>query len=178
MKRIERFLDVIDHILNRFVAASVVIVMVIIVCDVIGRYVFTQPIAWLYDLVAIYFMNMILYLIASETLRTRGHIALDLNVRLLPARAWAILQGLSWFAVNVVLVLACYKIGESALHSLRSGETHPGLYEWPVWVEKGIVAFGLALLICRIATRFVRFCLSGLDAGIFGVDESARENAP
>ncbi|HEX2886397.1 TRAP transporter small permease [Vineibacter terrae] len=165
----------IDWVLARITAIAIIAVMVIIVCDVIGRYAFSQPIAWVYDLVSIYFINMILYLMASETLRTRGHIALDLHTRLLPPRAWSLLQALAWLAVALTLLLACWRIALGTWESFEAREVHPGLYEWPVWLEKGIVALGLALLACRIAVRMARFCLSGGDAEVFSADESDRE---
>lgn len=177
LQSVETALGRIDWVLSRITAVSVIAVMLIIVCDVVGRYAFSQPIAWVYDLVSIYFINMILYLMASETLRTRGHIALDLNVRLLPPRVWSILQGLAWLSAAAVLALAGYRITLGTLESLAAREIHPGLYEWPVWLEKGIVALGLGLLVLRIAVRLVRFVVSGWDSDILNADESAGEGA-
>jgi len=58
--------------------------------------------------------------------------------------------------------------------SIATGEVHPGLYEWPVWAEKAVVAVGLTLLTCRISVRLCRFLAGGLDASVFNADESAR----
>ncbi|GGC60799.1 hypothetical protein GCM10010994_19300 [Chelatococcus reniformis] len=146
--------------------------MFIIFFDVVGRYAFNSPISWVYDIVAIYFLNAILYLMASETLRSGSHLALDLQVRLLPQRVWSLLQGAAWLAVAAVLALACWQIGGAAIRSLIAGEVHPGLYEWPVWLEKGIVAFGLALLVVRIGLRLTRFCLTGADARVFHTEDA------
>jgi TRAP-type C4-dicarboxylate transport system permease small subunit len=167
----------VDWLLARVTAVSTIAVMLIIVCDVIGRYGFSQPIPWVYDLVAIYFINVILYLMASDTLRTRGHIALDLHIRLLPLRAWMLLQGMAWLATAVVLALAGYRIALATLDSFIAREVHPGLYEWPVWLEKGIVALGLCLLVVRIALRLFRFVTSGGNSDVLNADESAGEDA-
>jgi hypothetical protein len=62
---------------------------------------------------------------------------------------------------------------QSTLESWGKGEIHPGLYEWPVWVEKAVVVLGLGLLTLRILVRCARFAWHGRDAAVFNTDESA-----
>lgn len=174
---IERALARVDILLARITGLAVFAVMFIIVFDVIRRYAFGQPIAWVYDLVSIYFINMTLYLIASDTLRSGAHIALDLRFRPLPKRAWSALQGLAWVAVDAVLLMAAWVVSASALRSLAANEIRPGLYEWPVWLETAIVAFGLALLAVRVTLRLARFVASGFDGDVFTVVEPAGPHA-
>lgn len=166
-------LDWIDWVLNRIVAIAMLAVMGIIVCDVIGRYILGSPVPWVYDLVSIYFMNMILYLIASDTLRTGGHITLDLKVRLLPRPLWTALQAFAWFAVMATLALAGWKIAGGAVQAFLTNDVHPGYYDWPIWLEKGIVALGFLLLVLRIGTRLARFCISGFDPNCLSSDTRA-----
>jgi TRAP-type C4-dicarboxylate transport system permease small subunit len=174
---LERFLSAVDWLLSRIVATAILAVMALIVCDVLGRYLFSRPLPWVYDIVSIYVVNLILYFLASEVLRTRANIELDLHVRFLPQRAWGVLQGLAWLCTAAVLALASWRVWVSTADSLASREVHPGLYEWPVWAERAVVALGLTLLVCRIVARFCRFVQGGLDAGVFNVDESAKPGA-
>jgi TRAP-type C4-dicarboxylate transport system permease small subunit len=169
----ERALNRVDWALSRVAAAVVLATMVMIVADVFGRYVFSHPLPWVYDLVSIYVINVVLYFMVSEVLRTQSHVELDLEIRLLPPRAWSILQALAWLAVSAVLALTTWVALRSTLESFGKGEVHPGLYDWPVWLEKGTVALGLALLTLRILLRCARFVRHGLDASIFNNDESA-----
>lgn len=166
LSAVERALATVEETLSRITGIAVLAVMAVIVVDVVGRYGFGRPIAWIYDVVSIYFINATLYLVASDTLRRGGHIVLDLKVRLLPERLWALLQGLAWLAVEVTLLAAAWVVGLSALRSWEHGEVRPGLYEWPVWLETGIVAFGLGLLALRVAVRLARFVAGGLDAAV------------
>lgn len=170
---LERALNRVDWLLSRIAAVVVLAVMVMIVCDVAGRYAFSHPLPWVYDLVSIYVMNIVLYFMVSEVLRTQSHIELDLEVRLLPRRAWAVLQALAWLAVAVAISLVAWVMFQSMLDSYGKGEVHPGLYEWPVWLEKASVFLGLLLLTLRILVRCARFVQQGLDASIFNADESA-----
>jgi len=173
LSAIERFMDRVDWGLSRLAAAIVLAVMVMIVCDVAGRYLFGRPLPWVYDIVSIYVLNMVLYFMVSEVLRTQSHIELDLNVRLLPPRAWSVLQAVAWLAVAAALALTTWVAFASMLESWGKGEVHPGLYEWPVWVEKAVVALGLGLITLRILVRCARFAWHGRDAGVFNTDESA-----
>jgi TRAP-type C4-dicarboxylate transport system permease small subunit len=170
---LERLLFAIDWLLSRIVALVILTVMVLIVCDVFGRYLFSRPLPWVYDIVSIYVVNLIMYFLASEVLRTRSNIELDLHFRLLPQRLWSALQGIAWLCVAAVLALASWRTWISMGESLAVGEIHPGLYEWPVWAEKAVVAIGLTLLACRILVRFCRYVQGGLDASVFNADESA-----
>jgi len=157
---IGRALGRVDWVLSRLTALATLAVMAVIVADVFGRYVFSSPIGWVYDLVAIFFMNMVLYFLASDTLRAGGHITLDTKLRLLPAPVWKGMKAIAWVAVNIVLLLACHAIAVSAVASLVAGDIHPGLYEWPVWVEKGIVALGLGLVATRVFLNLLLFAFT------------------
>jgi TRAP-type C4-dicarboxylate transport system permease small subunit len=174
---LERILFAIDWLLSRVAASVILAVMVLIVCDVFGRYLFSRPLPWVYDIVSIYVVNLVMYFLASEVLRTRSNIELDLHFSLLPPRLWSALQGLAWLCVAAVLALASWRAWISMSDSFAAGEVHPGLYEWPVWAEKAVVAIGLALLAGRIIVRFCRYLQGGLDASVFNADESASRGA-
>jgi TRAP-type C4-dicarboxylate transport system permease small subunit len=163
----ESALGSIETWLARATGASVLAIMLLVVCDVAGRYAFGNPIPWIYDVVSIYFLHVVLYLMASETLRRHGHIALDLKIQLLPARWWGGLQAVAWLGVIAALTAATVVVGHAAFDSLARGEVHPGRYEWPVWLEKGIVAFGLALLAIRVALMLARYAASGCSSAVF-----------
>lgn len=175
MRNLEKALDRVDWLFARVTAVAILLVMFIIMADVIGRYAFNSPIPWVYDVISIYFINLVLYFMASENLRTRSHIALDMHFGAGAARLVGLLQVLAWIGVTVVLVLAAFMVGRASLASLAAHDVHPGLYEWPVWVEKGIVALGLVLLVCRIALRLARVCLRQDDASLLDRDETAGE---
>ncbi|RYZ11921.1 MAG: TRAP transporter small permease subunit [Comamonadaceae bacterium] len=169
----ERALDRVDWLLSRIAALVVLAVMFLIVCDVFGRYAFGRPLPWVYDLVSIYVINLVLYFMASEVLRTQSHIELDLKLRLLPRPVWELLRLAGWLAVAGVLALAAWISCGSMLESLARREVHPGLYEWPVWIEKAAVTLGLGLLTLRILLRCARFATGGGDASVFNSDEAA-----
>jgi len=64
------------------------------------------------------------------------------------------------------------------VESFAKGEVHPGLYEWPVWIEKAVVGAGLSLLALRIGVRLCRFVAAGFDAAVFNADRSHKIDEP
>lgn len=171
LNAIDKFLLDIDWCLSRISAIAVLATMVMIVCDVFGRYVFSRPLPWVYDIVSIYVINLVLYLMASEVLRTQSHIELDLDIRLLPSRVWGVLQALGWVFVAIALGLTAWVALGSMVESFGKHEVHPGLYEWPVWVEKAVIAVGLWLLVLRVLLRLCRFVQKGLDGAVFNAHD-------
>ncbi|MEQ8347710.1 MAG: TRAP transporter small permease subunit [Sneathiellaceae bacterium] len=169
----ERGLALVELWLARLTAIATLLVMLVIVADVAGRYLFASPMGWVYDIVSIYFINLVLYFMASETLRTGAHIALDLRLRVLPVWAWQGLRVLAWLAVAAALGWSAWTIGAAGIEAWHAGDVHPGLYEWPVWLEKAIVALGLAMLACRILLRIGLYLVQRRTAGLPGSGAAA-----
>jgi hypothetical protein len=63
---LERILFAIDWLLSRVAASVILAVMVLIVCDVFGRYLFSRPLPWVYDIVSIYVVNLVMYFLAFQ----------------------------------------------------------------------------------------------------------------
>ena len=152
----------IDWLLSRIAPSTILAVMFLIVVDVFGRYMSARPCRGSTTSSRSTSSTWSCIFLASEVLRTRSNIELDLHLRLLPQRLWSALQGMRLACVATVLALAAWQVWSSMADSLAIGEVHPGLYEWPVWAEKAVVALGLTLLTCRILVRFCRFVERGL----------------
>jgi TRAP-type C4-dicarboxylate transport system permease small subunit len=150
LNRCDRALSSIEFVVTRITSYAMLFIMCSVFVDVMGRYLFSRPISWLYDLTSMYFINMVLYLFASEVFRTRSHISLELQFRIMPTRILWLLELLAWIAVAVTLIVASYVLSVAAVESYNAGEVIPGVYSWRVWVEKGIVALGLILLTLRV----------------------------
>lgn len=156
LDRCEKVLSVIELIVTRITSVSMIVIMFLIFIDVFGRYLFSSPIGWLYDLTALYFINMVLYLFASETFRIRGHIALEIDLGVWARRLFWSLELIAWILVIATLITAAYVVGVSAYESFGIGEVIPGEYNWRIWIAKAIVATGLALLALRVVIETIR----------------------
>src|SRR3954469_23583600 len=53
-------------------------IMMIVFSDVIMRYVFNQPFSWAYDLISLYLMAGVFFLVLSEAYTSRAHVSVDI----------------------------------------------------------------------------------------------------
>jgi TRAP-type C4-dicarboxylate transport system permease small subunit len=150
LNRCDKALSSVEFVVTRITSYAMLFIMCSIFVDVLGRYILSRPLSWLYDLTSMYFINMVLYLFASEVFRTRSHISLELEYRIVPEQVLWLLELLAWIAVAITLIVSSYILTVGAFESYMAGEMMPGIYNWRVWVEKGIVALGLILLSLRV----------------------------
>ncbi len=114
MAKLRFFLKQAEHILNFLADASqviargmLVLMMVLVVIDVVARYAFNSPLGFASEYV-MYLMVGVSVLAANYVLRERGHIRVDIVVRLLPPRAQAwllvVTDAVSIFCVVILLI--------------------------------------------------------------------------
>lgn len=67
----------VETLLVGFSAASLVVIMLVVVADVTMRYVVRSPLGWSYDLIGTYLMVCVFFFALSDTLHHHGHIAMN-----------------------------------------------------------------------------------------------------
>ncbi len=140
------------------VAASVLIVTWMIIWRGAGNSAF-------WEIEASVFLSIAAIFLASPyTLRTRGHVSVDLLEAILPD--WAS-RPLRIFALLTVAVVAAYLVwegGKMTIHALHEGERTPSLWsplKWPIFAAMPI---GMALTALQAIVEIARMRLSGPDA--------------
>ena len=53
-------------------------IMIIVFSDVVMRYAFNRPFSWAYDLISLYLMAGIFFLVLSEAYTSRAHVSVDI----------------------------------------------------------------------------------------------------
>src|SRR4051794_18270418 len=53
-------------------------IMIIVFSDVIMRYAFNKPFSWAYDLISLYLMAGVFFLVLSEAYTERAHVSVDI----------------------------------------------------------------------------------------------------
>ena len=53
-------------------------IMMIVFSDVIMRYAFNRPFSWAYDLISLYLMAGVFFLVLSEAYTSRAHVSVDI----------------------------------------------------------------------------------------------------
>ena len=162
MQKLIRFAD--RMALVCAVAAAIMVALSVLVI--------TWMIAWrstgnsaYWEIEASVFLSICAIFLASPyTLRTKGHVSVDLLEALLPDRAT---RPLRIFALAMVAAVACYLVwegGAMAIHAMREGERTPSLWapvKWPIYAAMPI---GMALTALQAVVEIARIRLSSPDA--------------
>ena len=68
----------IEKIASTIAAVFMFAIMIIVFGDVIMRYAFNKPFSWAYDLISLYLMAGIFFLVLSEAYTDRAHVSVDI----------------------------------------------------------------------------------------------------
>ncbi len=109
------------------VAATLSIaIMLIVTCDVALRYLFNSPLTWAYDLISLYLMAAVFFLVLGDAHRAGAHVGVDiLQQRFAPAarRLAALVTDLVGLAV---FCLIAWFGGLRALDAFESADVLAG----------------------------------------------------
>lgn len=145
-------------------ALCIAAIMTIAGADVLARYAFNRPLAWSYDLISLFLLTGVFYLSLADTQRAGEHIAVDLLHNRVGERwrhaMYALAYGLS-LPVVWVMMTASYR---STRRAFVNNEVLMGAVAWPTWIASCIIAFGLTLLLLRLAHSFAGHSFSVITA--------------
>ncbi|WP_298430489.1 TRAP transporter small permease subunit [Ottowia sp.] len=118
--------------------------------DVVLRYAFNAPLSWGFDVVTNYLLVATFFFSFSFALRMGEHVAVDYFVPHFheSVRRWA--MSVAWLACGALAAVVAAIAAREAFHAWRQGEIIAGVIPWPVWVQKLIIALGMAPLAIRL----------------------------
>jgi TRAP-type C4-dicarboxylate transport system permease small subunit len=128
------------------------VIMVLVTTDVCLRYLLNAPLRWSFDFITLYLMPMLFFFGLADTLRSDGHVAVDILYTHLSGRRKAGCDVCIYAISVVVFAVLLYASGQAALDSFARRETLSGLIAWPVWASYAIAPIGTIpiLLLCII----------------------------
>jgi TRAP-type C4-dicarboxylate transport system permease small subunit len=147
--------------LGTFIAAGVMFaIMIIVSADVLMRYGFNRPFGWAYDLIGMYLMVALFYLVLSRAFAAHAHVNVDILLYTVPARGRRALE-LIICAASAVLFLAVTIAGaERTWTSYVNAEEIAGSIAWPAWLAVVFVPIGAGLLTLRLVLQAVSHAAS------------------
>jgi TRAP-type C4-dicarboxylate transport system permease small subunit len=154
----DAFVDRLSRALALASSVAVLAITLAIVIDVVGRYLWSQPLAGASEF-AVTALVAVVFLGLARSQRTGGNFRVDLVIRMLPAtisRALEVLWRL--LAVAFVAVLSWLSIGE-AIHATVTGESTFGTVLFPIWPARIILAAGFCILLLQLVVEIVRLCI-------------------
>jgi TRAP-type C4-dicarboxylate transport system permease small subunit len=153
----------------------VVAIMLVVVCDAAGRYLFNSPLQWSFDVVSNFLMVGAAYLAVAGTFQRGDHININLLHSKLPRR-WQVAVDIACSVLAVALFAAvAYGTAQHAVQAYRDKEFFPGVIMWPVWLSYLAIPIGTALLVLRLLHHCVTLLRHGDDPFVSNEGEGVVE---
>lgn len=155
-----KIIDAINESVGRVVSCVAAVFALLILFDVVMRYVFHTPTRWGFDLTkqlyGFYFI-----MLGGYALRHKAHVKVDLLIeRFTPTvRRWVEILGypLFFFPFSWIFLVKSY---EFASRSLTQGETTYGAVQLPVYPLKIAMSIAALLLFIQGISEFLKLILN------------------
>ena len=155
MRTLQSALRIVERIATSIAAVALFAIMLIIAADVLMRYVFNRPFGWAYDLIALYLMATVFFLVLSHTYLVGAHVSVDIFQQRLPPKLYRLTEIVSTSLSFVVFVLIAWVGWHRMVDSYEQADVLAGAIPWPTWPALALVPLGCGLLAVRLAINFV-----------------------
>lgn len=160
MSTFSRGLAVVEAGLAALACIALAAIMLIVVLDVAMRYALSMPLGWSYDLIGLYLLVAVFFLMLPDTLHHHGHVAIDLFQGVLPRRLRHLGLAVGYGAGAVVMALICFEAWGRFQAAYMGQDRIAALVPWLTWPAYLIVLIGTAVLTLRMIYRAVGHGLS------------------
>lgn len=141
------------HLLGWIAGLTVVLMMIHVMVDVIGKYVFNAPLPGTAEVVAAYYMIGCVFLPLAWVEASGGSIVVEVIYEKVSPRARRVMLKLADI-VSIIYysVLGWFSWGV-ATHAWRINETVDGIWRITTWPAKFLLPFGFAIAVIVIVLR-------------------------
>lgn len=155
-------------------AICVVLMMLHVTADVLGRYLFNAPVPGTIVVVANYYMVIVVFIALGVAEEKRAHISVEFLTDMMPPRprnVLSVLSGVLTVAVLVVVMIGGYT---EAVKKTRGGATmEQGSQLFEIWQSFWLVPVGAALMALIAAYRVI-VTVTGARSGLNETDPNAK----
>ncbi len=146
---LHRSVSLVERGLVALAAVAVFAMMLVLVVDVGGRYLFNRPLAWSYDVISIYMLPLVVYLAIADAYRRNQHISVDLIYNSLGRTGKRLVRLLAAVIVVAVMSPIAWLAAGQAITRYENKVVISGSILWPTWIPALFLAAGAGLLIVR-----------------------------
>lgn len=154
-QRLRQLIDGLDAALMRLAAAMLFAMMLLVVADVALRYLLNQPLSWAYELISLYLMPAVFFLVVSHALGAHAHVAVDILHQRASARARHTLVALGSLVALPAFAFAAYTTGAVTWADWQSGITSSSGLPVPTWSTSWFVPLGFGMLALRLLLQLL-----------------------
>lgn len=146
----ERALASVEWLGALIVAFLMSAIMTIVVSDVFFRYLLNRPFSWAYDLISLYLMAGLFFLVLSGAYAARAHVGVDIIYQMMSPRLRSVADLVTNLS-GVALFSVIAKIGfDRFLAAFIAGDAIAASIPWPTWPSYLLVPLGAGMLTLRM----------------------------
>ena len=160
LNRILRALSALEKIASTIAAVFMFAIMMIVFSDVIMRYAFNKPFSWAYDLISMYLMAGVFFLVLSEAYASNAHVSVDILQQKFSPNVKRLTEIVTCIVGIVVFSLIAWLGWDRAVDAFNSGDVMAGANPWPMWPSIAMVPFGAGVITIRLALHLIGHILS------------------
>jgi TRAP-type mannitol/chloroaromatic compound transport system permease small subunit len=149
-----RFVDRMNDVIGEAVSYLVVPLTLIVMFEVVMRYVFDAPTLWAWD-VNMYLGGLMTILGAAYVHLYKGHVAVEFLLEKWTPKNRALLDLILSPFILVPLVILFWLGWEAAWKSFKIGENWTSLWEPAIWPLRLCIPLGAALFVLQVVSRFL-----------------------
>jgi TRAP-type C4-dicarboxylate transport system permease small subunit len=155
-----RALAAVEKAVSSIAAFFMFAIMIIVFSDVVMRYAFNRPFSWAYDLISLYLMAGIFFLILSEAYASHAHVSVDILQQKFPPAMIRVSEIVTCLVGITVFSLIAWLGFLRAVDSFKSSDVMAGGIPWPMWPSIGLVPFGAGLITLRLVLHLFAHVIS------------------
>lgn len=155
-----RSLGAVEKLASTIATVFMFAIMIIVFGDVIMRYAFNRPFSWAYDLISLYLMAGVFFLVLSEGYASRAHVSVDILQQKFSPAMIRVSEIVTCIVGIAVFSLIAYLGLLRAVDSFKSADVMAGAIPWPMWPSIGLVPLGAGLITCRLALHLIGHVIS------------------
>lgn len=156
MNAVAQAIDALNEAFGRLIAPLIAIITLIVLFDIVSRFVFGRPSDWAFDITKMLFGAHFM-LMAAYGLRHHVHVEVDVLKRLLSRKKQALLELVGYVVFFVPFIWMLLKYGWLFFdRAFSRGETTYGMMSIPVYPIKGVIVLAAVLLLLQAIAIVLR----------------------
>ncbi|MEL3890225.1 TRAP transporter small permease [Ferrovibrio sp. MS7] len=143
------------------------LIMMVIVVDVVLRYMFNAPLSWSFDLISMYLVTLVFFPALADTFSRGGHIKVDMFDAFRRTKVFAFFEIVGYCTAIVFFSLIFWKMAETGWEAFIEKEVVDGAIPWPTWPPQAFGAVGVGLLLISMAVGIVLRAQALMEGRVF-----------
>jgi TRAP-type mannitol/chloroaromatic compound transport system permease small subunit len=159
--KIEDYIDRFSIWSGNIIRWLAVILTVVVLYEVVARYLFNAPTIWAFDTAMMVFSVMFLFG-AAYVLQIKAHIKVDVIQNMLPPRVQLILDLIYYIVFFFPFLCVMVVFGSKIAISMTIAGEISNTSQWlePIWPWRWVIPVGFFLLLLQAVAEFIRLIKS------------------